>query len=180
MPVSVTRNLWTEAGIANGTRGVLLGILFVRNQVPPGVIATAEHVDAAIVQLDAASGYRGPSISTALPRVVALSPVSAAVDLPSQAHAVRTQLPLRPDVARTVHRCQGLTLPKAVITIGARCTTHGVAFTALSRTRRLDDMLLQPFPLQRHTAGAGGARPPKWVPRLARLLAALTDAAALA
>jgi hypothetical protein len=147
---------------------------------PAGATISADRVDAAIVQLDEDSGYCGPSLCRSLPRVVSIPTLEAGCELPGGAHGIRLQLPLRPDVARTVHRAQGLTLPRAVVHIGDRCTTHGIAFTALSRTRSLQDMLIAPFNVGRHMEAASAAHPVAlWVPRLARLLASLTDAEAL-
>ena len=171
MPVSISRNLWTDAGIANGTRDKLLGQLFHLDRPPAGITISVDRVVAAIGQLHGDSGYCGPSLCRSLPRAVSIATLEAGRELPGGAEGIRLQLPLCPDVARTVHRAQGLTLPRAAVHIGDRCTTHGIAFTALSRTRSLQDMLIAPFNVSRHVEAASAARPVAlWVLRLARLM----------
>ena len=171
MPVSISRNLWTDAGIANGTRDKLLGQLFHLDRPPAGITISVDRVDAAIGQLHGDSGYCGPSLCRSLPRAVSIATLEAGRELPGGAEGIRLQQPLCPDVARTVHRAQGLTLPRAAVHIGDRCTTHGIAFTALSRTRSLQDMLIAPFNVSRHVEAASAARPVAlWVLRLARLM----------
>ena len=171
MPVSVSRNLWTDTGIANGTRDKLLGQLFHLDRPPAGITISVDRVVAAIGQLHGDSGYCGPSLCRSLPRAVSIATLEAGRELPGGAEGIRLQLPLCPDVARTVHRAQGLTLPRAAVHIGDRCTTHGIAFTALSRTRSLQDMLIAPFNVSRHVEAASAARPVAlWVLRLARLM----------
>ena len=50
----------------------------------------------------------------------------------------------------TVHKCQGLELPKVKINLGSREMVAGISFVALSRVRRLKDVLFSPhFPFGR-------------------------------
>ena len=50
----------------------------------------------------------------------------------------RTQLPLLPCWASTIHKVQGLSLDAAVIDIGPKVFEDGMAYVALSRVRTLD------------------------------------------
>jgi hypothetical protein len=150
MPVSISRKLWTDAGIAHGTLGKLLGQLFHLDQPRAVTTISVDRVDAAILQLHEDWWYCGPSLCRSLPRVVSIATLEAGRELPGGVNGVRLQLPLRPDVARTVRRAQGLALPPAVVHIGDRCTTHSIVLTALGCTRSLQDMPIVPFNVSQH------------------------------
>jgi hypothetical protein len=56
------------------------------------------------------------------------------------------QLPLMLSFAMTIHKAQGLTLDKVVADCGNDCRfAPGMAYTAISRVRRLDDIVLIDF-----------------------------------
>lgn len=89
---------------------------------------------------------------------------------------LRQQLPILPDIARTVHKSQGLTLPRVVVNICSPRQTHGLAFVAMSRTKNLEDMMLNRFDFTRYTRqGRRGV----WPERLARFLEAIKRSSAL-
>lgn len=50
--------------------------------------------------------------------------------------------PLRAGYALTIHKCQGMTLPKVWVDLASlsRMRSHGLAYVALSRTRNLEDL----------------------------------------
>ena len=54
----------------------------------------------------------------------------------------RTQLPLLPCWAATIHKVQGLSLDAAVIDLGPKVFEDGMAYVALSRVRTLDGVAI--------------------------------------
>ena len=54
----------------------------------------------------------------------------------------RTQLPLLPCWAATIHKVQGLSLDAAVIDLGPKMFEDGMAYVALSRVRTLQGVAL--------------------------------------
>ena len=107
--VMLTMNLWPDVGLCNGATGMIIDFIYHLNHQPP-VLPVA-----VIVQFD---DYRGPSISNTLPSCVPICPVTISVNLPGSGIHERQQLPLRLAYALTIHKSQGLTLPKAWIDIG--------------------------------------------------------------
>ena len=70
--------------------------------------------------------------------------------LSTEKQCSRLQLPLKLAWAVTIHKCQGVTLNKAVIDVGKKEFSAGLTFVACSRVRQLKDLLfVPPFPLQR-------------------------------
>ena len=62
----------------------------------------------------------------------------------------RTQFPLTGAHAISVHKSQGMTPPKVVIDIGSREFAPGLTCVALSRTRKLQDiMIVKSYPKSR-------------------------------
>lgn len=61
----------------------------------------------------------------------------------------RQQLPLRLAWAITIHKCQGLTLTKAWIDLGTSEKVAGLTYVALSRVRRITDLVIEPMTLER-------------------------------
>ena len=124
--VSVVFNLWTEAGLANGTKGVVVGIIF-----PDGKSAADAQPLAILVQLD--KKYRGPSFLQSTPRVVKFVPHVSEYYV-KKAPASRTAFPVMLAFASTIHKAQGATYDAGVLDIGASEGKHpGKTYTAFSR-----------------------------------------------
>ena len=51
-----------------------------------------------------------------------------------------SQLPIRPAYAMTIHKGQGLTMSKVIL--NPKCFAPGQLYTALSRVRRIEDLVL--------------------------------------
>jgi len=76
---------------------------------------------------------------------VRIRPKTLTFDITQRVTCTRTQLPLIPCFAATIHKAQGLTLDKVVIDCGESIFAAGMAYTALSRIRKLEDLLLISF-----------------------------------
>ena len=138
--VMLTRNLWTEAGLCNGAIGIVKDIVYKTGCSPPALLV------AVIVQFD--DNYIGPSISEDLPRCVPIIPVTSNSDTLGVAYE-RQQLPLRLAWSITIHKSQGLTLNKAWIDLGTAERVAGLAYVALSRVKKLDDLVIELMSLER-------------------------------
>ena len=76
--VMLTRNLWTEAGLCNGSIGIVLHIIYKDDDKPPALPI------AVIVQFE--EGYIGPSFCNDLTNCVPVPPVLAISDTLGSAH----------------------------------------------------------------------------------------------
>jgi len=106
--VMLITNLDQEAGLVNGSRGVVLGF-----------------------------GPSGPSVkflSLSYPYTVKLHTWKSSDDEP----VYRQQIPLRLAYALTIHKAQGASLDSAMVDIGPATFEYGQAYVALSRVRSLE------------------------------------------
>lgn len=49
----------------------------------------------------------------------------------------------------TIHKCQGLTFSKAWIDLGSSERTLGITYVALSRVKKIQDLVIEPVTLER-------------------------------
>ena len=61
----------------------------------------------------------------------------------------KTQSELTAVWAMTIHKCQGLTLSKAWIDLGSSERSPGITYVALSRVKKIQDLLIEPMTLER-------------------------------
>ena len=137
--VMLTRNLWTEVGLCNGALGSVRNIIYAEGIFPPSLPA------AVFIQFDT---YTGPSFIHDIPNCVPIAPLSNS----SETHGPnfeRTQFPLKLAWAITIHKSQGLTLPKVWIDLGRKEQSPGLSYVALSRVRALEDLMIEPMSLDR-------------------------------
>lgn len=90
-----------------------------------------------IVDFDA---YTGPSMIGEHPRAIPVIAYQA---------GRKVQIPLSLSWAMTVHKAQGLTLPKVTVDLGPKEFCTGMSFVALSRARSLGDMRVATFNFER-------------------------------
>jgi ubiquitin C-terminal hydrolase len=137
--IVLTANLWPDAGLVNGAQGTLQYIVFSESAGPPTVSLPALlvcHFPA----------YKGPSY---LPergdRLVPIYPVRREHNEGKFRYA-RTSMPLLLGYSMTIHKSQGVTMPRIMINLGPREFACGLTYTAVSRVRSLTDLAFYPFP----------------------------------
>ena len=139
--VMLTINLWSSVGLCNGATGTVVDFIFGDNHNPPDLPV------AVIVQFD---NYRGPSFNETQPSCVPICPITV-TSQSENGFQERQQLPLRLAWALTIHKSQGLTLPKAWIDIGKSERTAGVSYVAISRVKTLSSCVIEPMTYERLT-----------------------------
>ena len=160
--VFVNNNIWTSAGLANGAVGVVVRMHWGEGRGPPAL------PDAVFVRMDNFEGEQYftqrsvvmGGVEVDLTNVVPIAPIEAVDDRPpatrrshgegepvpggrAPARCTRTQLPLAVAFAITIHKSQGASLLRAVVDLGSREQTDGQTFTALSRVRTIEGLLLE-------------------------------------
>ena len=140
--IMLTMNLWTDVGLCNGATGTVVDFIYANNQQPPDLPVSI------IVKFD---NYSGPSINDTMPGYVPICPITVTSDTLDGVHE-RQQLPLKLAWAITIHKSQGLTLPKAWIDIGHTEKTAGISYVAISRVRTLSTCIIEPMTFERLTS----------------------------
>ncbi|PFX15735.1 ATP-dependent DNA helicase PIF1 [Stylophora pistillata] len=130
------------AGIFNGTMGTAKHIIFAQNQRPPMLPI------AVIVQFDK-DDYIGPSFCENMPNCVPIFPVTSHINDTNGLNLERQQLPLKLAWSITIHKSQGLTLKKSWVDLGPSENVAGLAYIALSRVRKLSDLVIEPMGFER-------------------------------
>ena len=123
--VMLTMNLWSHVGLCNGATGTVRHIIY--DHRPPNLPLPV------ILQFD---NYRGPAFIDSHPSCIPIWPVTVSLQSENSLHE-RQPLPLRLAWALTIHKSQGLTLPKAWIDIGKTEKSSGITYVALSRVQNL-------------------------------------------
>jgi len=108
----------------------------------------AERSHLPLAVLVSCKDYKGPTLWHTEPRegfpqgipIVPITPLKTSFESQSRPMA-RTQLPLRLAWAVTVHKSQGLTLPRIRLGLGKKEFSCGLTFVALSRVTSLDGLL---------------------------------------
>ena len=102
----LTANLWTEAGLVNGAMGTIQDILFEEKGPPSLPVAVFISFDS--YERDAITNSEGI-------KVVPIVPIKRSWEGKNGVICSRVQVPICLSWAITVHKSQGLTLPKARI-----------------------------------------------------------------
>ncbi|XP_066932700.1 uncharacterized protein [Clytia hemisphaerica] len=146
--VMLTRNLWSDVGLCNGSLGIVKDIIFQRNHLPPALPI------AVIVKFDR---YTGPSFFDDEDNCVPIVPI---IETSSEDNVQkeRMQIPLKLAWSITIHKSQGLTLDKVVVDLGKKESMDGLTYVALSRVKKLRDMVIESFPFERINKLSEGKR----------------------
>ena len=129
-------------GLLNSATGTVVDIIYQNNHQPPDLPI------AVIVEFE---NYRGPVFNENQPLCIPIIPITVTSQTGIGFHE-RQQLPLRLAWALTIHKSQGLTLPKAWIDIGKSERTAGVSYVAISRVKSLASCVIEPMTYERLTS----------------------------
>ena len=132
--VLLKSKLWQEAGLVNGADGVVKRIIYKPGNAPP------QLPDCVLVHFD---HYEGPPLIQDEPKLI---PVIAFTStwIAHKEDCSRTQIPLVPGDATTIHVTQGETLEKAIVNLGKKEFACGISYTGISRVRSLKDLIFYP------------------------------------
>ena len=125
MRIMILRNLWVNAGVFNGSLGVLKEIVYLSGEMPPALPYCI------LVQLDPKT-YTGPSCHPTIERCVPVFPW--AVQWHDNGVHQRTQFPVVMSWALTIDKSQGLTLKYITVDLEGKRNEPALAFVACSRT----------------------------------------------
>ncbi|KAG9518372.1 hypothetical protein KCU93_g8448, partial [Aureobasidium melanogenum] len=144
--VMVMSNISVRDGVVNGSIGTVKEIRWKQGDTP--------GVDTPFAILVALDNYTGRTLTAPTADGSYVLPIFR-TRYSTQRQGVthhRTQFPLKLGWATTVHRSQGLTLDKVVLDISQRQFASGLLYTALSRVKTLNGLLLEE-PVQKATFG---------------------------
>lgn len=122
-------NLWVEGGLVNGALGTVRDIIYRENSAPP---------DQPLYILVEFDNYRGACLTD---KSIPIVPLTRSITDGDKIFS-RKQFPLTIAYAATIHKSQGLTLSKIAVDIGDKEMQLGITYVALSRVRKLNDILL--------------------------------------
>lgn len=132
--VMLTWNRWTSEGLVNGAMGTLYDLIWDEGVQDPFTTMPA----ITLVEMD---DYHGPgSINIDGVHVVPIAPTYHQWVIDGVV-CTRTQFPFTLAFAITVHKCQGLTLPKVVLKFSRKDDTTGQSYVALSRVRAIENVV---------------------------------------
>jgi hypothetical protein len=137
--VTLTMNTWITQGLVNGSFGTVKDIVF------PESYNQESMPEAIIVHFPK---YVGPQFfnNTAKNNWIPVNPKTIYCD---RLGASRCQFALRLAYAITTHKVQGDTLESGVIDLGSSERSLGTTFVQISRFKKLDQFLIQPFAFDR-------------------------------
>ena len=137
--VMLIRNVYTDEGLVNGAQGSVEGIEWGddHNTMPRGIYVRFDNPSIG-------RSLRNP-VDHQYREAILIRPITASFYGKFNVHWSRTQLPLTPCWATTVHKVQGITLSHAVIDIGSKVFTSGMSYVALSRVTNIQGLAIQSF-----------------------------------
>jgi ATP-dependent DNA helicase PIF1 len=131
--VMLMTNLKSEAGLVNGSRGVVIGF-----GLPPSLDEKEKKDPLIQAQVDK---------KLLLPVVRFMNGKEEMIkmhvwDVPETVGIKRAQIPLKLAYAITIHKSQGSTLDCALIDVGGQTFEYGQAYVALSRVKDLESLYI--------------------------------------
>jgi len=138
--VMLTKNLWGENGLVNGSMGTVRDIFWRE-----GANTAVDQPYGMMVEFD---GYTGPTwspVSDAPGQQSRWVPIFAATARFNfkGADCARTMFPLRLCYAITVHKSQGMSLSRAVLNLSDSEFALGLSYVAVSRVKTLEGLMFE-------------------------------------
>ena len=157
-PLILSQNICTSLGLCNGVSGTLVSIIYkdkgkITTQKPEGLI-TDENIHCLLVNFPSYVGkYKW------------FSPEGEGVPI-----FEKKVFPVQNSYASTIHKIQGKTVDKLVVHLGNKTSIcPGIEYVAISRVRKLEDLIMgdEEFPEEKLLRGI--ARSP-WLEEEQRLI----------
>ena len=133
--VMLTQNLWPEAGLTNGAKGIVKHIIYEPDTKPPKSLPLF-----VIVSFEQ---YIGPNYK-GLEKCFPIIPDDKSWVEGSKTYH-RTMLPLNMAYAISIHNSQGKSMENLIVNIGSNEFANGLTYTALTRVRKFDNLYFEPF-----------------------------------
>ncbi|CAK5263583.1 unnamed protein product [Mycena citricolor] len=139
--VIINRNLWQQHGLVNATVGTVEDVIWAQG---------ASTSDLPEVVLVSCKDYTGPTLWRTEPQlpdfpggvpIVPIPTVKSTFNVGDKQMS-RVQVPLRLAWAVTIHKSQGLTIPKIKLGLGKKGFAMGLTFVGLSRVKALADIAI--------------------------------------
>ncbi|KAK3928023.1 ATP-dependent DNA helicase [Frankliniella fusca] len=126
--IMLRSNLWTEGGLVNGCIGYIEDVLYCDeiDEESPSII---------MVKFDT---YYGPTLTNGCVPITRITRSWTVNNI----HCTRYQFPLTLAYAITIHKSQGLTLPKCVLNLDCAEIMSGIFCVAMSRVREKTDLMI--------------------------------------
>lgn len=148
----ILENFRTELGIVNGTHCILHDIVW-----SPGDDPRSQPPYCLLVAV-AVAGYTGKAFAYTPGEQVPIVPIfrSSRDFLLKGQVQYRSQFAVKLAYAITIHKSQGMTLPRVALNLARGRKATDLFYVAVSRVKRLDDILFEePFDLDRLQASGG-------------------------
>ncbi len=135
--IMLLKNINVSDGLVNGIFGTIKEFHYVDNETFPSKI----YIEFDNEQIGKEMRAKHPCLKPGLEKA---TPIEPEEDKVTSSGGVRRQFPIRLAWACTVHKVQGLTVDKAVVSM-KKIFAPGQAYVALSRVTSLDGLIIQDF-----------------------------------
>ncbi len=140
--IVLTTNIWKKHGLTNGAMGIIKAIIY---PLEKSETILPDTILIHFLDYDGPQFFKDNSRKNWIP----LNALSVFCTITKN---TRKNFPIRLGYASTIHKVQGATLKSGVVDLGKNERSLGTAFVALSRFKRFEGFLVQPFSLDRITS----------------------------